>query len=59
MPTNGRNTTGVNLSSILEGLLKADVKIKRTSKHPIDRQRLPVLEETLRQLEERENPQDS
>jgi hypothetical protein len=31
--------------------LKAMVKLKRISKDPRDRQRLPVLEETLRQLE--------
>ncbi len=31
--------------------LKMLIKLKRTSKDPKDKQRLPVLEETLRQLE--------
>ncbi len=33
--------------------LKTLVKLKRTSRDPKDRQRLPVLEETLRQVEEK------
>lgn len=32
--------------------LKMLIELKRTSKDPVDKQRLPVLEETLRQLEE-------
>ena len=32
--------------------LRVLIELKRTSKDPIDKQRLPVLEETLRQLEE-------
>ena len=36
--------------TILE--LRNAYKLKRTSKSPKDKQRLPVLEETLRQLEE-------
>jgi len=32
--------------------LKMLIELKRTSKDPKDKQRLPVLEETLRQLEE-------
>ena len=32
--------------------LKMLIKLKRTSKDPKDKQRLPVLEETLRQMEE-------
>jgi hypothetical protein len=32
--------------------LKTLVELKRTSQDPLDKQRLPVLEETLRQLEE-------
>ena len=32
--------------------LKMLIQLKRTSKNPKDKQRLPVLEETLRQLEE-------
>lgn len=31
------------------------IQLKKTSKEPRDRQRLPVLEETLRQLQESEN----
>jgi len=31
--------------------LKMIVELKRTSKDPIDKQRLPVFEETLRQME--------
>jgi len=33
--------------------LKVLVELKRTSKDPKDKQRLPILEETLRQLEEK------
>jgi hypothetical protein len=32
--------------------LKTIIELKRTSQHPKDQQRLPVLEETLRQLQE-------
>ncbi|MBW2646989.1 MAG: hypothetical protein JRE23_12610 [Deltaproteobacteria bacterium] len=32
--------------------LKTLIELKRTSRDPRDKQRLPVLEETLRQLEE-------
>jgi len=32
--------------------LKSMIELKRTSKDPVDKQRLPVLEETLRQQEE-------
>jgi|GEM_PF-3418735 hypothetical protein len=40
MHTNGKKTTGADLSAIIESLIKADVKF--------------VFEETLRQLEEQE-----
>ena len=33
--------------------LKTLIELKRTSKDPKDKQQLPVLEETLRQLEKR------
>jgi hypothetical protein len=38
--------------------LKRLVELKRTSQNPLDRQRLPVLEETLRQVEEEQGTDD-
>ena len=59
MHTGSRRTQTTDLSAILEGLLKADIRfilikmlaeLKKASGYPKDKQRLPVLEETLRQL---------
>jgi hypothetical protein len=53
MHTSNKNSTRVELSSILEELLdlKMLIELKRTSNDLKDKLRLPVLKETLRQLE--------
>jgi hypothetical protein len=62
MHTSGKNRRITDLSAILEGLVKADIEfirvldlkmlieLKKCSKDPKEKQRLLVLEETLRQL---------
>jgi len=64
MPTGGKKPTSASLSEVLEGLLEAEIDFilvgglaaviqgaPVTTKDPKDKQRLPVLKETLRQLE--------
>jgi len=52
MHTSNKNSTRVELSSILEELLDLKILIElKTTQDLKDKLRLPVLEETLRQLE--------
>ncbi len=48
MHTNSENSTNGNLSAIIEGLI---IELKKNSNELKDKQRLPVFEETLRQME--------
>lgn len=62
MPTSSKKSIGTDLSAVLEGLIKADVEfilvgglaavVQGAPVTTKDRQRLPILEETLRQLQE-------